>query len=101
MIHRTKMRSLDADLAPADLVREALASPYTRMPLWRGDPDNIIGILHIKDLFRAYSAAGGDVTKLKPADIALDRLVHSRRNLLPRPVASLPAPQDPFGAGGR
>ncbi len=72
MIHRTKMRTLDADLPPAELVREALASPYTRMPLWRGDPDNIIGILHIKDLFRAYSAAGGDVTKLSPADIALD-----------------------------
>jgi Mg2+/Co2+ transporter CorB len=72
MIHRTKMRTLDADLPPADLVREALASPYTRMPLWRGDPDNIIGILHIKDLFRAYSAAGGDVSKLRPADIALD-----------------------------
>ncbi len=72
MIHRTKMRTLDADLAPAELVREALASPYTRVPLWRGDPDNIIGILHIKDLFRAYSAAGGDVSKLRAADIALD-----------------------------
>jgi Mg2+/Co2+ transporter CorB len=72
MIHRTKMRTLDADLAPAELVREALASPYTRMPLWRGEPDNIIGILHIKDLFRAYASAGGDVTKVKPADIALD-----------------------------
>ena len=72
MIHRTKMRTLNADLPPADLVAEALASPYTRMPLWRGDPDNIIGILHIKDLFRAYSAAGGDVSKLRAADIALD-----------------------------
>ena len=72
MIHRTKMRTLDADLPPAELAREALASPYTRMPLWRGDPDNIIGILHIKDLFRAYSAAGGDVSKVQPADIALD-----------------------------
>ena len=58
MIHRTKMRTLDADLPPAELVREALASPYTRMPLWRGEPDNIIGILHVKDLFRAYTAAG-------------------------------------------
>jgi Mg2+/Co2+ transporter CorB len=72
MIHRTKMRTLDADLPPAELVKEALASPYTRMPLWRGDPDNIIGILHIKDLFRAYAAAGGDVSKLRAADIALD-----------------------------
>lgn len=72
MIYRTKMRTLDADLAPADLVREALASPYTRMPLWRGEPDNIIGILHIKDLFRAVAAAGGDVARVRPADVALE-----------------------------
>jgi len=72
MIHRTKMRTLDADTPPAELVREALASPYTRMPLWRNVPDNIIGMLHVKDLFRAYSAAGGDVSKLRAADIALD-----------------------------
>ena len=53
-------------------MREVLASPYTRMPLWRGDPDNIIGMLHAKDLFRAFAAAGGDASKLKAADIALE-----------------------------
>jgi Mg2+/Co2+ transporter CorB len=72
MIHRTKMRTLDADLPPADLVREALASPYTRMPIWRGEPDNIIGMLHVKDLFRAYAGAGGDASRLRASDIALE-----------------------------
>ena len=72
MVHRTKMRTIDADLPPDELVREVLASPYTRMPLWRGDPDNIIGMLHAKDLFRAFAAAGGDASKLKAADIALE-----------------------------
>ena len=72
MIHRTKMRTLEADSPPAELVREALNSPYSRIPLWRGDPENIIGILHIKDLFRAYAAAGGDVSRLSAADVALD-----------------------------
>jgi Mg2+/Co2+ transporter CorB len=72
MVHRTKMRTLDADLPPEELVREALASPYTRTPLWRGEPDNIIGVLHVKDLFRAYAAAGGDVSRINAADIALD-----------------------------
>ena len=43
MVHRTKMRLIDADLPPEELVREVIASPYTRMPLWRGEPDNIIG----------------------------------------------------------
>ena len=72
MIHRTNMRAIDADLPPMELVREVLASPYTRMPLWRGDPDNIIGVLHAKDLLRALAAAGGDAAKLKIDDIALE-----------------------------
>jgi len=72
MIHRTKMRTIDADLPPDELIREVLASPYTRMPLWRGDADNIIGMLHTKDLFRAFAAAGGDSSKLRASDIALE-----------------------------
>ena len=69
MIHRTKMRVIDADLPPDELVREVIDSPYTRMPLWRGEPDNIIGVLHTKDLLRAYVAAGGDAGKLKIAEL--------------------------------
>src|SRR6202050_2642018 len=72
MVHRTKMRLIDADLPPLELVREVLASPYTRMPLWRDEPDNIIGVLHAKDLLRALAAAGGDAAKLNIADIALE-----------------------------
>jgi len=72
MVHRTKMRLIDADLPPDEVVREAIESPYTRLPLWRGDPDNIIGILHAKDLLRALVACGGDAGRLKVADIALD-----------------------------
>jgi Mg2+/Co2+ transporter CorB len=72
MIHRTIMRTINADLAPRELVREVLASPYTRMPVWRGAPDNIIGVLHAKDLFRALAAAGGDSSRLDIEDIALD-----------------------------
>ena len=72
MVHRTNMRTLDADSPPDELIREVLASPYTRMPLWRGDPDNIIGMLHTKDLFRAFAAAGGDASRVKAADIALE-----------------------------
>src|SRR3984957_19223820 len=72
MVHRTNMRAIDADLSPPDLVREVLASPYTRMPLWRGEPDNIVGVLHAKDLLRALASAGGDASKLNIADIALE-----------------------------
>ncbi len=71
MVHRTKMRTIDADLAPSDIVREVLSSPYTRLPLWRERPDNIVGILHAKDLLRALDAVGGDTTKLDVEDLAL------------------------------
>jgi Mg2+/Co2+ transporter CorB len=70
MIHRTKMRTIDADLSPAEIVREVLASPYTRMPLWRGTTENIIGILHAKDLLRALDAVGGDAAKLNVQQIS-------------------------------
>lgn len=70
MIHRTKMRTIDADLGPAEIVREVLASPYTRMPLWRGTTENIIGILHAKDLLRALDAVGGDAAKLNVQQIS-------------------------------
>ena len=72
MIHRTKMRTINADLPAGELVREVLASPYTRLPLWRERPDNIVGVLHAKDLLRALDAAGGAAADLKVSDIAFD-----------------------------
>lgn len=53
MIHRTNMRSVNADDPPAEVVREILKSPYTRIPIWRGSTENIVGIVHAKDLLRA------------------------------------------------
>jgi Mg2+/Co2+ transporter CorB len=53
MIHRTSMLSLDMDEPNEQLVEHILSSPYTRMPVWRGDSDNIVGIIHAKDVLRA------------------------------------------------
>ena len=72
MVHRTAMTAIDADLPPADLVREVIASPYSRLPLWRGDPDNIVAVLHAKDLVRALAAAEGDVARLDVAKVAVE-----------------------------
>jgi Mg2+/Co2+ transporter CorB len=69
MIHRTKMRTIDADLAPVQIVREVLSSSFTRMPLWRERPDNFVGVLHSKDLLRALDAAGGEAAKINIDDI--------------------------------
>jgi magnesium and cobalt exporter, CNNM family len=70
MVHRTNMQALNADDEPAKLVNAALASPYTRLPLWRGESDNFVGVLHAKDLLRALHAAGGDTDQIKILDIA-------------------------------
>jgi Mg2+/Co2+ transporter CorB len=64
MVHRTKMLMLDADDPPLDNIRAVLAAPVTRLPLWRGATDNIVGVLHAKDLLRALQAAGGDAAKV-------------------------------------
>jgi Mg2+/Co2+ transporter CorB len=69
MIHRTKVRSIDVDDKPEDIVAEVLASPYTRLPVWRDNNDNIIGILHAKDVLRALSVAGNDPAKLDVAKV--------------------------------
>jgi magnesium and cobalt exporter, CNNM family len=42
----------------------------TRIPLWRGTPENIVGILHVKDLLRAIEATGGDASKIDIMSIA-------------------------------
>ena len=70
MIHRTNMQTLNADDAPGDLVDQVLASPYTRLPLWRESPDNIIGIVHAKDVLRAVKEVGGDMSRLNMEQIA-------------------------------
>ncbi|WP_428698852.1 HlyC/CorC family transporter [Stappia sp.] len=70
MVHRTKMNTLNADDDPEKLIQEALDSPHTRLPLWRGQTDNYIGVLHAKDLLRALAKAGGDASRLD-----LDQLV--------------------------
>jgi Mg2+/Co2+ transporter CorB len=64
MIHRTNMITLNADDKPEDLVNAVIASPVTRLPLWRGNPENIVGVLHVKDLLRALHALDGDAAKV-------------------------------------
>ncbi|WP_454623981.1 HlyC/CorC family transporter [Bradyrhizobium cenepequi] len=71
MVHRTEMTMINADLPPEELVREVLATEYTRIPLWRDKPENIIGVLHAKDLLRAIRAADGDTSSIDVSTIAL------------------------------
>lgn len=53
MVHRKNVTMLDVTRPSRDLVADVLASPYTRIPLYRSDPDNIVGVLHAKEVLRA------------------------------------------------
>jgi Mg2+/Co2+ transporter CorB len=71
MIHRKEVVAIDVDQPPAKIVEEVLSSPFTRLPLWQEDPDNVVGVLHAKALLRAVQAAGGkDLDKLDVRAIA-------------------------------
>ena len=49
---------------PDEIIAAVLKSGHTRMPIWRDTPDNIIGMLHAKNLFAALQKAGGDAAKI-------------------------------------
>lgn len=69
MVHRTKMVTLDGGQAMKDLVADLLDSPHTRMPVWKDNPDNIIGVVHAKSMFAALQKANGDASKIKLEDV--------------------------------
>jgi CBS domain containing-hemolysin-like protein len=70
MVHRTEMVTVNANDPPEVIVDSVLKSEFTRIPLWRGTPENIVGILHAKDLLRALNSVGGDVSHIEIASIA-------------------------------
>lgn len=72
MIHRKNITMIDADQSADAIVRKALASPHTRLPLFRGDQEEIVGILHVKDLLRAIVGNNGKTTGLDILDICRD-----------------------------
>jgi Mg2+/Co2+ transporter CorB len=62
MTHRSATAMIDADKSPQVILRQVLASPYSRLPVYRANPDNIIGVLHAKDLLRVMSRGKGAAT---------------------------------------
>jgi Mg2+/Co2+ transporter CorB len=52
MRHRRQIEMIDADLSPGEIITRVLASPHTRLPIYRDSDDNILGVVHAKDLLR-------------------------------------------------
>ena len=72
MLHRTSMDSLNADLPERELLDAAIASHHSRIPLWRDEPENIVGILSTKHLAKALVEHKGDLNAIDVAALALE-----------------------------
>jgi CBS domain containing-hemolysin-like protein len=70
MVHRTNVHSVNAADPVDKIVEEVLANPYTRVPLWQGQPENIVGIVHVKDLLRALKAVNNDAALIQIGSVA-------------------------------
>ena len=73
MVHRRNIATISADEAPETILSFCLESPYTRIPVWRDEPENIVGVIHAKDLLRAVDKrvrqSGGGVAALADFDV--------------------------------
>lgn len=72
MIHRKNVVALDISEPPAKLIDEIYNSPYSRLPLWKDQPDNIVGLIHAKWLLRELKAVGNDPEKVDLQMIAAE-----------------------------
>ncbi|MEI9993617.1 MAG: HlyC/CorC family transporter [Rhizomicrobium sp.] len=70
MIHRKNMVTVDAAQPPQEILDTILESNHTRVPLWREQPENIIGVVHTKDIVRAVIAHGGSANAVDIAALA-------------------------------
>lgn len=61
MIHRTHVEMLDANLPATQLVYQAVSTLHSRIPLWEDNPDNIVGVLHVKTLIKAINETPDEI----------------------------------------
>lgn len=53
MLHRSQIEMINADDTPETILAQCLKSNHTRLPVFQNEPDNIVGVVHAKDLLRA------------------------------------------------
>ncbi|HEY7749356.1 MAG TPA: HlyC/CorC family transporter [Aestuariivirgaceae bacterium] len=69
MVHRTNMVMIDGSESPDTIIQEVLKSGHTRIPVWKDTPENILGVLHAKDLLKELQKHKGDVSKINLEEI--------------------------------
>jgi len=71
MIHRKNVIMIDVDKPVEEIIQKAMNNPYTRLPLWKGNPDNIVGVLHARELLREFMDVDGDLEKINLMRVAM------------------------------
>ena len=71
MLHRSQIEMVDADAEPRAILTQCLQSRHTRLPVFRGEQENIVGVVHARDLLRATHAlaAGPEGDPLAAFDV--------------------------------
>jgi Mg2+/Co2+ transporter CorB len=64
MVHRKSIAMLDADLDAPTLIEQALEIGHTRIPLYRDNPENVVAVLHARDLMQALARAEGRLDQI-------------------------------------
>lgn len=70
MVHRIRMETVNAEEPPSRIIEQVLASQYSRMPVWKGSPENIVGVLHTKDMLAALNKSGFEPSRIDVLAIA-------------------------------
>jgi Mg2+/Co2+ transporter CorB len=69
MVHRRNILTVDGEQTSREILRAAMDSAHSRLPVYRGEPENIVGVLHAKDLLQALADNDGRIDELDIAAI--------------------------------
>ena len=72
MTHRKRVVTIDLDQPPELTIEELLETPYSRLPLWKDQPENIIGVVHVKSVLKEMYTKGIAAKDLDLASIAVE-----------------------------
>ena len=74
MLHRSQLETVNLAAPPAEIIALSVNSPHSRLPAWKDDPENIVGVIHVRDLMREVhrlvTEAKGDFSAVDKLDIA-------------------------------
>jgi Mg2+/Co2+ transporter CorB len=95
MIHRTEMITFNVEDPPKEII-ETVIEKVSRVPLWRDSPENIIGVVHARDILRALEATNGDASKIDLQAIAKPPWFVPDLRLLSEQLAAFRRRKSPF-----